>query len=149
MVEVPLHPALVHIPLGLAAVMPLLVAGITLCVVKQRCSRRAFWLAAALQALLALGAFFGMRTGEAEEDKVEKVVAKKVIEEHEAAAKAFTIAAAATCGLLAVAALLAIPLLGWLATLGTLAVLGLGIWTGKLGGELVYQHGAASAYAPR
>jgi hypothetical protein len=34
------------------------------------------------------------------------------------------------------------------ATVGTLLVLGLGYRTGQAGGSLVYEHGAAQAYAP-
>lgn len=40
------------------------------------------------------------------------------------------------------------PLLAAIGTVGTLVVLGLGYQTGQAGGELVYRHGAASAYVP-
>ena len=90
-------------------------------------------------------------TGETEEDRVERVVAERLIESHEAAAERFVWGAGAVF-LLAIAAAairnegharrLAIA-----TTLGTLLVLFLGYRTGETGGRLVYQYGAANAYS--
>jgi hypothetical protein len=92
-----------------------------------------------------------MKTGEREEERVEQVVAERHIETHEEAAEAFVWASAVV--LLLMGLPLALPdgrarqaaSLG--ALLGTLIVLGLGYRAGEAGGKLVYQHGAAQAYA--
>jgi hypothetical protein len=91
-----------------------------------------------------------MNTGEAEEDRVEEIVAEQYIESHEEAAELFVWASAI------VLALMALPLVlpesrfrtaaAVGAVLGTLLVFGLGFRTGEAGGRLVYEHGAAQVY---
>ena len=103
-----------------------------------------------LQAMLVLSSFAAMRTGEAEEDRVESVVAESAIETHEEAAELFTWAAAGALVLYVASA--AIPVAGVArsfavaATAVSLIVLILGYRVGHAGGELVYRHGAAAAY---
>ena len=151
--EVPLHPLVVHLPIALAVVMPLLAGAVLLAVARQWLPARAHAFVLAGQLLLFASSFVAMRTGEADEDVVERLVPKAAIEGHEDAAKLFFWGA----GL--VLALAAVPLLPWVrrraralqvagaATLvGTLVVLGLGYAVGRAGGELVYGHGAAAAF---
>jgi hypothetical protein len=146
------HPKLVHLPIALGVLMPLVAGGLLLAWWRGWLPGRRGWLlAVGLQALLVGSGLLALRSGEAEAERVERVVAETAIEQHEEAAKAFVWASG---GLLAVMVLAAAVrsrraglTIAAAATLGTLLVLGLGYRTGQAGGSLVYQHGAAQAYA--
>ena len=151
MSTLPLHPAFVHLPLGLAFAVPLVALGLTLWHLRGRVPRGAFAILLGLQALLVASGVVAMQLGERDERRVETVVAEQVIEAHEERAEAFLWAAGAV--LAAAAALLFAPArltLGLSATvaIATIAVAGLGVWTGAAGGEIVYSHGAARAFQP-
>lgn len=146
----PLHPRLVHLPIALAVLMPMVSAGLLLMWVRDLLPRRTWIVALALQFLLVASSVVAMRTGENEEEAVEKAVPESAIEAHEEAAEVFTWTAAGVLVLFVAGA--ALP---WAAaarsaaagaTVGTLIVLFLGYRVGQAGGELVYQHGAASVY---
>jgi len=146
----PLHPALVHLPLGLAVLAPLLVAGLGWAVWTERLPRAAWLVVVLMTVAMAGGGYAAMLTGQDEEEVVEDVVPEAAIHEHEERAEMFVWAA----GVTAVLALLGAALkprgarrAAIAATfVGTLAVAGLGWATGEAGGELVYVHGAASAH---
>ncbi len=147
----PLHPMIVHFPVALAALVPLLAAVAILAGWRDWLpGRRLWWGIVGLQALLAIGTVIAVRTGENEEDRVEKVVAKAAIHRHEEAAEDFRNGAIATLALTLLAALVPRPglrrALSIVALAATGVVLVLAYRTGKEGGELVYRHGAASAY---
>ena len=146
----PLHPKLVHLPIALALLMPLLSAGLLLAWIRDLLPRRAWVVAAALQAILVASCVVAMRTGEAEEETVKKVVAESAIETHEEAAEVFTWTAAGVLLLFVAGAALpgaaAARAAATAATVATLVVLFLGYRVGQAGGALVYEHGAASAY---
>lgn len=130
--------------------MPLIATGLLLAWWKNWLGRRGWVVAIALQALLVVSAGVAIRSGEEEEERVEKVVAENLIEHHEEAAKQFAGAGAGVLLLMVLAFAMgsrkpALPLAA-VATLGTLAVLALGYRTGQAGGSLVYEHGAAQAY---
>jgi len=150
MTTVPLHAALVHVPLGLAFVLPLLSVGLALALWRGLVPRRAWLIAAALQACLALGGVAALRTGEQDEERVERITGDAAIERHERAAERFVWGSAIV---LAIAvAVLVVPAratagVAALAALGAVAVAGLAYRTGKAGGELVYARGGAAAYA--
>ncbi len=145
------HPKVVHLPMALAVLMPLVSAGLLAAWTTGLLPRRAWVVAVALQAVLVGSGVAALRSGEAEEERVERVVAETRIEEHEEAAEAFVWAAGAILVLhLAVAFLRRETLargVAAAAVAGTLVVLFLGYRTGEAGGRLVYEHGAASAYA--
>ena len=150
--SIPLHPALVHLPLGLAIVLPLLAIGLALAA-RRRDLGRAPWLAlVALQALLSVSAVVALKTGQRDEDVVEKAVPKGAIHEHEEAAEAFLITTFVVLAL-ATAGTFLPGRMGsagrGLYLVGTLAVAGAGLRTGHLGGQLVYVHGAASAHVEK
>jgi hypothetical protein len=151
MTTVPLHPALVHVPLGLAFVLPIVAAGLAFALWRGVVPRRVWLVAVALQALLLAGGAAALRTGEGDEKRVAAVVGKSLVEAHEHGAELFVLAAAVVLGL--TLAVLAVPRraaagFAAIATAGTLVVVGLAYRTGKAGGELVYVRGAAKAYAP-
>ena len=145
----PLHPALVHLPLGLALATPLLAAGLALAVRRGWLPRRAWAAAVALQALLVAGGAAAMITGERDGDRVEKVVGEAPVERHEERAEAFVWTAGAVLVVAAAALLVPARAAGPVAALslaGMVAVAGLAIRAGQAGGELVYRHGAARAF---
>jgi uncharacterized membrane protein len=145
------HPKVVHLPIALAILMPLVSAGLLAAWAGGFLPRRVWVIAALLQALLVGTGWLALETGENEEDRVERVVAEKLIDAHAEAAEAFVWGAGAILLLhLAVVAIRdekTARAAASAATLGTLLVLFLGYRTGEAGGALVYRHGAASAYA--
>jgi len=147
---IPLHPALVHIPLGLSVVMPLLAAAIGLALLKGWATKPMWLVVIALQAVVLVGGLAAMNTGEEEEEVVEKVVEERLIEEHEERAEAFVWSAGVTLALSSAVLVLGPQQVGAaaLVTAAAAAVtLGLGYGVGHSGGELVFKHGAAAAYA--
>jgi len=150
--SLPLHPAIVHLPLGLAFLMPLLAAGFAWALWTGRVRRRAWLAVVALQALLVGGVLVAINTGQAEEERVEDVVGSRTLHEHEEYAEQFAWAAGLTFAL--AAAVLVIGrsevarAVAAAVVVATIAVAGLGVRVGHAGGELVYVNGAASAYAP-
>lgn len=144
------HPKVVHLPMALGLLMPLVSAGLWLAWWRAWLPWRSWFLAVALQALLVGSGFVVLQTGETEEERVEQVVPERVIEVHERAAEAFVWASAGALVAMLVAASRGTRRFGLstagVATLGTLVVLGLGYRTGQAGGSLVYEHGAAQAF---
>jgi uncharacterized membrane protein len=144
----PLHPAVVHFPLALSVLVPLVAALILLAIRSGRAAPSSWALVVLLQALLAGSAFLAHETGHDQEERVEKVVEERFIEEHEEAASWLLWVSVA--GIAVSAAGLARGGAGvWLrggAFAVSLLTLAIAVRTGHLGGELVYRHGAASAY---
>lgn len=145
------HPKLVHVPMALGVLMPLIAGGLLLAWWRGWLPRRAWFVAIGLQAILLGSGLLAMRSGEAEEDRAEKVVAESAIEAHEEAAEVFVWASGGVLAVMLLAGALGVRRSGLptaaAATLGTLLVLGLGYRTGQAGGSLVYQYGAAQAYS--
>lgn len=144
----PLHPAIVHFPIALAVLVPAFALA-ALVAIRAGWVPAHTWLAVvALQAALVGFAWFAIETGEDQEEKVEDVVAERHIEAHEEAAERFFYIAIAAA-LVSAAGLLqgGRGRAGRAATLvAGLAVLAASVAVGHSGGELVYKHGAASAY---
>ena len=145
----PLHPAVVHLPIALAVLVPLL-ATIWIFLISRGFLAASQWGAiATLQVLLVGSAWAALETGEAEEERVERVVAERHIETHEEAAERFLLfsglaALPIGAGLLAGRTGRIGRVVGTIAAFGVLAA---GVQVGHSGGELVYRHGAANAYA--
>ena len=144
----PLHPAVVHLPIALALLIPLVAFAALLAARGGWLPVRAWGFVVLLQACLVGSAWLAMETGEEEEERVERVVAERHIEDHEESAERMLWAAG--IALLVIAAGFAPGRAGALARpLGfalSLGVLALAVDVGHTGGELVYRHGAASAY---
>jgi uncharacterized membrane protein len=150
--QVPLHPALVHIPLGLAIVLPLIALGITVAIARNWLAPRSLVIVVALQALLLGAGFAALKTGENEEDRVERIVPERALHAHEEAAERFLIGAGMSlavgiAGLFFLRRPRTLPWIAAAATVATVAAAALAVKVGKPGGELVYVHGAAAAYA--
>jgi uncharacterized membrane protein len=146
----PLHPIIVHLPLVLALLAPLVLLGVTIWTRRQNASRWGWLLASALQVAVLLGGLAALRTGEGDEERVERVVPEAAIEAHEGAAQVFVAGAGVALALTLGALLLhrkGTPWAGGLAVIAAIAVAGLGVRTGHAGGQLVYQHNAGAAWA--
>jgi uncharacterized membrane protein len=149
---VPLHPLVVHLPLALAILLPLLTAGALLAWWKGWLPGRRSWaVIVALQALLTASAWAALQTGQAEGERVEATVGEGVLEAHEEAAEIFLGTSAGVLVLALLAALIPgqrVPrLVATLALAGMVAATVLAVRVGEAGGDLVFRHGAASAYA--
>jgi uncharacterized membrane protein len=147
----PLHPRIVHMPIALAVLIPIVSLGLIAAWWRGLLPRRVWSVVVFLQLLLVAGGFTAMRTGQSEEDRVERVVSGTHVHAHEEAAEAFVWGGVVVLALVIAAA---VPraerparFLAVAAFAGTLVVLFLGYRTGEAGGRLVYTHGAASAYA--
>ncbi|MBW1832863.1 MAG: hypothetical protein DRH23_01915 [Deltaproteobacteria bacterium] len=144
------HPKVVHLPMALAVLLPLVGGGVLFAWWRGWFQRRVWVVVLLLQATLVGSGVVAMNTGEREEERVEEIVAEEQIEAHEEAAEAFVWAAAAVLLLMALPLVLpegrARQAVSLGAFLGTLIVLGLGYKAGEAGGRLVYQHGAAQTY---
>ncbi|HJV89425.1 MAG TPA: DUF2231 domain-containing protein [Holophagaceae bacterium] len=150
----PLHPKLVHLPIALAALMPLVLLGLGLAIRRGWLPARAWSMALVLQAILLAGGFAARWSGEQDEDRVEARVPKSALKAHEEAANLFLVGAGGTLILVSAAAFARRPgpsmaLMG-ASMAGSLLVLGLGYRVGEAGGQLVYGPGgvAGSAGSP-
>lgn len=148
MLPEPLHPALVHFPIALAAILPI-VAIVSLVLIQRRRSPTRSWIWVVIAAALLFGsAWIAARTGEAQEERVEEIVPESALHEHEEAAELFLILSGVS--VLLFAAGLARGRAGSIAryagVAAALVLVTAGYRVGSLGGDLVYEHGAAQAY---
>jgi uncharacterized membrane protein len=144
----PLHPYIVHFPIVIATALPLVVA-IALWRMHDGAPVRTWGVVVVIAVLSWACGYVATRTGEQEEDRVEEVIADHdPIHEHEEAAELFLWVSGITLGLavLGFAPGGAGRALRWLVLLGSVAGTVAVLKTGRLGGELIYEHGAASAY---
>lgn len=146
----PLHPSIVHLPLALTFVLPILIVVFALMIKANKMSPKGWLVIVGLQLAVVVSGYVALETGETEEHTVERVVSKSLIHDHENAAEIFT-GSAVIALVLSIAAFFIRKELGFPMKLGiaaiTLVSCFLAYRTGKLGGELVYKHGAAAAYA--
>lgn len=144
----PLHPAIVHFPIVLATLLPISAIAVLLAMRGGRVSRRLWLIPVVLAAVLAGSAWLAVRTGEAQESRVEHVVGEDVLHAHEEAGERFLVLVGALALVMAVG--LAGGALGTagrlVSTVGAVALAAVALQVGASGGELVYRHGAASAY---
>ena len=146
---VPLHPQIVHFPLALAVLVPLIALVVMIFIRKQKFSAHVWILVAGLQVLTTATGYLAMETGEDEESVVEKKVGKSPLHTHEERAEMFvalTVAASA----LAIATVLVKPAAQFYLMIASFIAMlvqsGLAWRTGASGGELVYIHQASTAY---
>ncbi len=144
----PVHPAVVHLPIALAILIPGLALLAALSIRREFLPSRSWWAVVLLQALLVGSAYLATETGENEEERVERVIEHDLIHDHEEAAERFLLAAAITLAPVGLGLLSGRRGgIGRLVHIGFSAlVLAAALSTGRLGGELVYRHGAAEAY---
>ena len=89
MTSVPLHPALVHVPLGLAFILPPVATGLAWALWKGHIQPRAWLIIVLLEAVLLGAGLVALKTGQQEGERVEAVVPETAVETHETRAEQF------------------------------------------------------------
>jgi uncharacterized membrane protein len=144
----PLHPVVVHFPIVLAVLLPISAAWALWAIRKGTTFRRAWTVPAAIALALTVSALVAVKTGEVQDERVERVVPEQPLESHEEAAETFLTLSAGLA--LLVAAGLVRGRVGVVAralgTTGAVALVALAAYVGHSGGKLVYEYGAGSAY---
>jgi len=147
--NLPLHALIVHMPIALTVLVPLF-AVLALWLGRRVMKPHVAWaFPVGMLALLLASGVAADKTGEQQEDRVEKVVPEAALEKHEEAAELFLVV---TGGVLVLAAggLMSNTLgktMRVVGAAGTLAVLAAGWNVGHSGGQLVYQYNAGAAYS--
>jgi uncharacterized membrane protein len=147
MFDLPLHPIAVHFPIVLGVILPVVALAVWWAIRKEYLQQKAWVLVVFLALAYGVSSFIAVELGEKDEDKVEKVVAEEVFEEHEEAGESIPWIASG---------LFLISLAGFLpknsnrmrlalVVLSLAAIVPLAN-TGHTGGQLVYQYGAANAH---
>lgn len=148
--QVPFHPIVVHFPIVLSFLVPLLALVFALLIKRGRMMRSAWIIIIGLQLLTVGSGYLALETGENDEETVEKVVNKSYIQEHEKYAEIFVgiTVVATVLGVVAFFLQTHLQFYSQLATVGVLLAAAFYSYeTGHHGGELVYVHGAARAYS--
>lgn len=145
----PLHPVVVHFPVVLSILLPVVAVGSLWAIRGGARPLRAWGVSIAVAAALSLSAWVAVETGEDQEERVEEVVAEARLDAHADAGEALLFV---SVGVLAVLALGVLPgdkgrIARYVGAVGTLTVAAAAFKTGMTGGDLVYKYNAASAYA--
>lgn len=145
----PLHPIIVHFPLALAFILPLLALIFSFFIRKGKFESRTWLVIAGLQIFTLVAGYAALQTGEREEDLVEHVTGKPPIHEHEERAEMF-VAGLVAATAIAVMAHFVRPSAQFYTQLCAVMLMVfnsfLGYRTGESGGALVYKFGAPNAY---
>lgn len=147
----PWHPAIVHFPIALAVLIPVL--GAVLWWVARADDQLAKWvfrLPLGGQVLALATAVIAQRTGDGDHSRVEEIVDAAIISAHEDAGEFFTIATGVVLAIWFASALAREAKVArnaaLIAIVAGLVACGLGLRAAHFGGELVYTHGAAEAW---
>lgn len=150
MFELPLHPKLVHLPLGLAIILPFVLGFLQIGIWRKWFEPRVWWVGAILCGFCFLGSVVATKSGGDEWSHVEKIVGEQALEAHAEAGEhfrnlMFVVLSVVVAGLITPSQKLK-NIVYTLAVFGSLGALFVGAYAGHLGGQLVYQKGGASAY---
>lgn len=146
MQNIPLHPMIVHFPIVLAVILP--IAALAGFWFSRRGTVRGWTVPLALAVMLFVSAFAATRTGQMEEEKVERVASEQAIERHEEAAERFLVLSGVLVLITATGFLrgsLGLAARGTAAFASVLFVAA-AFQVGRAGGELVYGENAGAAY---
>ena len=142
----PLHPALVHFPIVLMSLLPLVALGALWALRRGVAPMRAWMVPVALAGALSLSAWTAVETGEDQGDKAEKVVGEAPVETHEEAGERFLLFSGIVFVLSAAGLVRGTAGRGAriVATAATFGLFVAGVQVGHSGGTLVYGNGASS-----
>ena len=147
--HVPFHPMIVHFPMALTFVLPFLILIFAYMIKINKMTPRGWLIIVGLQLVVTITGYVSLESGETEEHTVSKVVAKDYIHAHEESAEIFVgstvIALVVSVAAFFIRKELQFPIKLGIAVISLVSCY-LAFKTGTLGGELVYKHGAASAY---
>ena len=142
MADLPLHPFVVHLTIGLAVAVGLLTPACLLAWVRALLPRRAWWLVVGLQGVLVVSTLASVRSGELASLDARDFLELERIEEHQALGMGLTAAAVASLALSLGAAMVRDERRArQLATASMLVMAGqlaLGLATGHAGGRMVW-----------
>ncbi len=146
----PLHPTIVHLPIVLTFLLPILILIFAWSIRAGKMSKELWLVLIGFQILVTGTGYLSLETGETDEEKVSAVVGKKIIHEHEESAEVFV-----GTTVVALAASIAVWFLQpglqnkarFIVALISLLPVFFAWRTGILGGEIVYKHGGGSAHA--
>lgn len=146
---IPLHAAIVHVPLGLAVTLPIVAIAVGIAIWRGWLGPRAFAVVVLLQALTVGAGLLALRTGSQDE---ERVANERLVDAHEDAAETFMAGAGMSLaiGMAGLFFLRRERALRWIAAstaAATVAVAGLAVATGKAGGSIVYGNAAQASAA--
>ena len=148
--QIPFHPVVVHFPIALSFILPILILVFAYMIKVKKMSHQAWLVVIGLQIFTTVSGYVALETGENEEHQVEKVLNKKYIHEHEEKAEIFV-------GSTVIALVLSVAVFflkqelqfGIKLVICVISLVSsyLAYNAGHSGGELVYRYGAGSAYA--
>ncbi|MDQ3336288.1 MAG: hypothetical protein M4D80_14060 [Myxococcota bacterium] len=143
-----MHPKLVHVPIALCILMPMIASLIWFGIRRGWFSPRTWLIAVVLQGAMAVGGLAALQTGLDDAAKVEGYASEEALATHEARGYWFVYVAAANLVLCGGAFVLQRrqQLLGGLVIVGTLASAYAGYLVGDAGGRLVYIGNASDAH---
>jgi len=147
MSSLPLHPFVVHFPIVLAVLVPIVAFGAAFFLFKEKGWKRVWMIPVSLQVAVLILSFVAVQLGEADEERVEAVVAEQVLEEHEEWGERFLVFSGGLTLLMLLPLFLKTRFLPLLVATISLVGTGLVLKVGHSGGELVYNHGAAAVYS--
>lgn len=147
MSQLPLHPMIVHFPIALACLLPVVLIVFAWGMGRAGWSRKAWLAPLSLQALVFFSAWFALQLGEQDEDRVEQVVAEQRIEAHEEAGERFVLASGILLLLMAVPLVWGTRVLPSLLAVLSLVSVFLVYQAGHSGAQLVHGTAGISASA--
>jgi uncharacterized membrane protein len=141
MFDLPLHPIIVHFPVAIGCLMPLLMVFIAIAIRKWQWPIRTWWMIVFLQALFFVSSIVAVETGEWDEENGRAPLVSG-LENHEEWGEKVPVAA----GIILVLTVLPffLPQKRYpamiVSVVGSIMVVGLLIQTGHTGGKLIYSH---------
>jgi uncharacterized membrane protein len=145
----PLHPALVHFPIALSVVLPLLALAFTFMIVKKSWPRQVWWTLVVLQVLNLGVTKLAEEQGEEDEEKIEHMVGvdETMLERHEEWGERYMKTQVASTAIVLLSVVPKVwPWGAYVYSATTLGSAYVAFQAGHTGGDLVYKGGAGSAH---